>query len=286
MALMNIVRLVLVVLVGFVGSSSVSAQQSKPVEVRSIVPPAPGSLGEQLAQQEAEKQKPAVEAEADEEPQTTKARLANLKEYRKATKARLERLTDEQLNLLIGSESEGEILALAQEIEQNRAKERAARKVRRYDTPALRQVRNALRDIEKERKEAEDWDFESKRDTALSCGNPDDEADVYIHPTVGKIYEYPQHSKMTIVNTTDKVVQIRRVAGARGTAVVEKMCPNGTITLYERRILASGFQMPVSYIAVGVGGGKAIMSESPTINVQPCMYRGCTAEFSDIWEIK
>ena len=272
MALMNIVRLVLVVLVGFVGTSSVSAQQSKPVEVRSIVPPAPGSLGEQLAQQEAEKQKPAVEAEADEEPQTTKARL--------------ERLTDEQPNLLIGSESEGEILALAQEIEQNRAKERAARKVRRYDTPALRQVRNALRDIEKERKEAEDWDFESKRDTALSCGNPDDEADVYIHPTVGKIYEYPQHSKMTIVNTTDKVVQIRRVAGARGTAVVEKMCPNGTITLYERRILASGFQMPVSYIAVGVGGGKAIMSESPTINVQPCMYRGCTAEFSDIWEIK
>ncbi len=126
------VRMMLVALAVFAGVTSVSAQQAKPaVEVRSIIPPPPGSLGEQLAKQEVGK-KPS--------PVT---------------------LSDEQAR----------VIERAEEIKRERAERQAQRELKKSDTPEMKEARREIeKERREEEKQAKADRQIDQRASVLGCG--------------------------------------------------------------------------------------------------------------------
>lgn len=236
---------------------------------------------------------PAVDSEEEfpEGPdgETVEQKLKRMDEWqmRKVRNARMKRLVQEMLPAVIDSPEQEEILNASIQVEEGQALDKARDKVRGYDTPAMRKVRDAREEAIKMEREARVYDFESKRNTILRCKSDVERSAVYVHPTSSETYRIRSHSSFTIHNSKDVPVDISFVAGGSGDSLaVERMCPGGNIKLqFALDTFRDGEVMTVSYSAVDAEG-KYGVSYSPSVDIRACRYNGCYKEFPATWEIK
>lgn len=220
------------------------------------------------------------------ENETVEQKLKRLEEWKKARKARMERLVKEQIPVVIDGEKQDSILADSIKIEVGEAEEKAEDSVSRYDTPAMRKVRKDRERAEKNARDAEKYAFESKRNTGLRCLNQKDYNNVVVHPGSSKRYAVRSHSTMFIRNTLNVPVDIMFASGSEDPIAVEQLCPGGSISIQKPLdTFLVGDMMVVSYTA-SVPGKELMYPTSPAIMVMACRHNGCQREFFATWEIR
>ncbi len=237
----------------------------------------------------------ATSAEAEEPPdgpenETVEERLKRLKDWRDGRKARAKRLAEEQVPVVLDSEKQNDILADSIKVEVEDANKKATKKVSKYDTPAMRKERKDREDAEKEAREAAEAQTEFQQNTGLVCPNPDDKANVFIHPESGKRAVRRSHSTMEIRNLLGVPVDILLESGGEDPIAVERMCPGGRISLQKvLEVMLSGNMVQVSYTAF-VPGVELVQPSSPVITIIPCRGVGiggwCQNEFRGKWDIR
>ncbi len=238
---------------------------------------------------------PATSTEVEEPPdgpenETVEEKLARLKDWRDGRKARMQRMAQEQIPVVLDSDKQNGILADSIVMEVEDANESAEKKVSKYDTPSMRKVRKERAKAEKEAREAAAAQIEFQRDTGLVCPNPDDKAKVFIHPESGRRNIRRSHSTMEITNSLDVPVDILFASGGEDPIAVERMCPGGRISLQKvLEVMLTGNLVQVSYTAF-VPGLELVQPTSPVITIMPCRGVGiggwCQNEFRGRWDIR